>query len=342
MERTEVSEERRHFPELRAGGKADRDLSLGRFSGSPSRFDPYFSERRREPREPRPVRREPAPDPVPKVQGRAGFGQRRGLEDHPDAFEKARLQSDRDQYRYQKTVPARRGADAGKPGPAGRDRKREGADIGFAQDPDADRLALVTEEGTAISEEFTLAICVKYILSGKTSGHRLVVSNLSTTKAIDDITHEMGGVSVRTRIGEVYVAEEIKKKKAIIGGEGNGGVIYPRVGYNRDSLAGIALVLDYMAKTKLPLSKIARELPQYHSAKKKIECTSQKEAEALIHKVKQIYKHEKLDLTEGVKVLFKEAWVHVRASNTEPIVRVIAEARTKKEAENLAEIILNI
>jgi len=220
--------------------------------------------------------------------------------------------------------------------------KREKADIGFAQDPDADRLALVTEEGIAVSEEYTLTLCVEHILSTKLSGRRIVVTNLSTTKAIDEIAKKYGAVVIRTRIGEVHVAEEIKKEKALIGGEGNGGVIYPKVGYNRDSLAGIALVLDHLSRQAKPLSQIIKSLPQYFSVKKKIECASHKEAEALLLKVRALYKGENLDFTEGIKVIFKDSWVHVRASNTEPIVRVIAEAKTKSEAENLAETILKI
>jgi len=218
----------------------------------------------------------------------------------------------------------------------------EKADIGFAQDPDADRLAMVTEKGVSVSEEYTLALCVEHILLTRHSGRRIVVANLSTTRAIDEITHKLGGVVLRTRIGEVYVAEEIKKEKALIGGEGNGGVIFPEVGYNRDSLAGIALILDRLAGEKKKISEIINALPQYFSAKKKIECKNQQEAENIMDKVKEVFKSGTLDTTEGIKVILKDSWVHIRPSNTEPIVRVIAEAKSADEAEALANRILKI
>lgn len=215
--------------------------------------------------------------------------------------------------------------------------KQKGADIGFAQDPDADRLAFITDKGIAVSEEYTLALCVKAVLGAKLAGKKVVVTNLSTTRAIEDVSKSLGGVVIRTKIGEVHVAEEMKSVRALIGGEGNGGVIYPKVGMNRDSLAGIALILQLMAKTGKPISELLAELPVYHIVKKKLECLSQAAAEDLIEQAKELYKKETLDLTEGVKVYFKRSWVHLRASNTEPIVRVIAEAPTLDEAEELAE-----
>ena len=218
----------------------------------------------------------------------------------------------------------------------------ENADIGFAQDPDADRLALVTDDGKAISEEYTLALCAKHILEKSLSGKKIVVANLSTTRAIDDIVKEFGGIVLRTKVGEVHVAEAVKSEKALIGGEGNGGIIYPKIGYNRDSLTGIALILEYMAADGRPISEIANSIPEYHSAKKKKECRSIEEAEIFVEKVKEHFSKETLDTTEGIKVLFKDAWIHVRPSNTEPIIRVIAEARTAEEAQRLAESILKI
>lgn len=215
--------------------------------------------------------------------------------------------------------------------------KREGADIGFAQDPDADRLAIISEKGVAVSEEYTLALCVKSVLSSMIAGKKVVVTNLSTTRAIEDVTKSLNGVVIRTKIGEVHVAEEMKSVRAVIGGEGNGGVIYPKVGMNRDSLAGIALILMLMAKTGRSISELLAELPVYHIVKKKLECLSQAAAEDLIERAKELYKKETLDLTEGVKVYFKKSWVHLRASNTEPIVRIIAEAPTLDEAQKLAQ-----
>lgn len=214
--------------------------------------------------------------------------------------------------------------------------KKERADIGFAQDPDADRLAIISEKGAAVSEEYTLALCIKAVLGAKLTGKKVVVTNLSTTRAIEDVTKSLGGVVVRTKIGEVHVAEEMKSVRAVIGGEGNGGVIYPKVGMNRDSLAGIALILMLMAKTGKTISELLAELPIYHIVKRKLECLSQAAAEDLIERAKELYKKETLDLTEGVKVYFKKSWIHLRASNTEPIIRIIAEAPTREEAEKLA------
>lgn len=211
--------------------------------------------------------------------------------------------------------------------------KKEGADIGFAQDPDADRLAIVTEKGEAVSEEYTLALCAKFILPG--AGRKIIVTNLSTTSAIDDIAKAANAAVIRTKIGEVYVAEEILKEDAAIGGEGNGGVIYPRVGYNRDSLCGIALILSYMAKQKKPLSALIDELPRYVLVKEKMECASVAEAAQFMDKMKEKFAHDRLDLTEGVKVIRREGWLHLRPSNTEPIIRIFAEAREKTAAEKL-------
>ncbi len=211
--------------------------------------------------------------------------------------------------------------------------KKEGADIGFAQDPDADRLAIVTDKGEAISEEYTLALCTKFMLENGSQSKKIVVANLSTTNAIDDIAKNYGAVVIRTKIGEVYVAEEIKKEGAIIGGEGNGGIIYPKVGFNRDSLSGIALILSLMAKSKKKISNISEEIPRYYLVKNKIECESVDAANDFIEKIKDRFQKDSLDLTEGVKVLRKDGWLHLRPSNTEPIIRVFSEAKTKEIAE---------
>lgn len=215
--------------------------------------------------------------------------------------------------------------------------KDKKADIGFALDSDADRLAIVSEQGTAMGEELTLALAVKFVLSRKMIGtrKRIVVSNLSTSRSIDDICREERALSIRTRVGEAHVAEELKNLKGLIGGEGNGGVILPRVGFDRDSLVAAALLLNYLAISGKPLSALAAELPQYAMIKTKIECKSIDEASDLIEKTRQIFRGEDLILTEGVKVMLPEGWVHVRASNTEPIVRIIAEAKEKGKAEQL-------
>jgi phosphomannomutase len=218
--------------------------------------------------------------------------------------------------------------------------KKKHADIGFALDPDADRLAIISDEGVAVSEELTLALATDFILSSHKStppSKKIVVTNLSTSRVMDDVVKKHRGVLIRTKIGEVHVAEEIQHLKALIGGEGNGGVIFPKVCLNRDSLSAAALILNLLAKEDLPLSKIVASLPSYCIIKKKITCHTPSEALDVLDQAEDFFGGEILDLTEGIKVLSKNGWVHIRASNTEPIVRVIAEAKTKKEAEELAE-----
>jgi phosphomannomutase len=211
-----------------------------------------------------------------------------------------------------------------------------GADIGFAQDADADRLAVVTEKGVAPGEEYTLAIAVDHILSGMRHPspviNKLVVTNLSTSMMIDDIAKKHRARVIRTNIGEVNVAEEMLKQKALIGGEGNGGVMYPGVGYSRDSLTGIGLILDALSSSGKKISTIIKRLPKYFIVKRKMDCSSKDEAALFINRVKSRFSNEPLDLTEGIKVLYKDAWVHVRPSNTEPVIRIIAEAETQNKA----------
>ena len=213
-------------------------------------------------------------------------------------------------------------------------------DVGFAFDSDADRLAVVTNQGKAAGEELTLALAIKFMLLNTkkhSKKNRIVVANLSTTQALDDIARELGGTVLRTKIGEVHVAEEIKNCNALIGGEGNGGIIYPPVGFNRDALVAVAMILDFMAKSKKDISTLIAEIPAYCTIKKKVECTSNDQATDYIENIKEKFKKKNLILTEGVKVVLPEGWVHVRASNTEPIIRVIAESRDKKEANKLIE-----
>jgi len=212
--------------------------------------------------------------------------------------------------------------------------KDTGSDIGFAQDADADRLAIVTDKGIAPGEEYTLAIAIDRILS-RSPKRSVVVTNLSTSMMIDDVADKYGAKVIRTKIGEVNVSEAMVKNKAIIGGEGNGGVIYPKVCFNRDSLTAIGLILDSMAAGGKRISGIIDTLPEYSIVKDKIECGSKKEADSLINKVRAKFESEKLDLTDGVKVIFQKSWVHVRASNTEPVIRIIAEAENKDKAREL-------
>lgn len=212
------------------------------------------------------------------------------------------------------------------------------ADIGFAVDSDADRLAIVSEEGKPIGEELTLTLAVKYLLSKKfslRSNKKIVITNLSTTMALDAVCRQHGATLLRTKIGEVHVAEELKNLKGLIGGEGNGGVIFPRIGFNRDSLGAAVLILNYMASSGQKLSQLAADLPPFEMVKSKIECRTLAEASDYLEKVKGLFKGCDLILTDGVKILLPDAWVHVRASNTEPVLRIIAEAKDKKKAEEL-------
>ena len=218
--------------------------------------------------------------------------------------------------------------------------KSKKADIGFALDSDADRLAIVTEKGEAAGEELTLALATKYLLGNKTlhGAKKIVVANLSTSRVLDDICRQYDATIIRTKVGEVHVAEEIKNVNALIGGEGNGGVIFPRVGYNRDSLSGSALILSYLAAAGKPVSALIDELPHYEIIKAKIECQNLTEAQTFIEKTKKKFKGNNMILTEGIKVILPDAWIHIRPSNTEPIIRLIAEAKSKEKAEELIKI----
>ncbi len=214
--------------------------------------------------------------------------------------------------------------------------KSEGADIGFAHDADADRVAVVTEKGDILPEEYSLLLATKFILS-KRKG--LVVTNFSTTQALDDIAAEFSSSVQRTKVGDIHVSRQMKEKKAVIGGEGNGGVIIPEVHYARDGIAAIALLLEYLAEANEPISKLADELPRYYMVKKKLEFTKG-DFSLLKARLKKEFKEEKLDFLDGVKITLKEGWIHIRPSGTEPVIRIITEAKTRKEAENLYQLAL--
>ncbi len=211
--------------------------------------------------------------------------------------------------------------------------KNEQCDIGFIQDPDADRLAIVCEDGTILSEEYTLALCAKYLFM---EGKGNVAVNLSTSRMIDDIAADNGSKVYRTRIGEINVSTEILEKKLYFGGEGNGGIIVPSVTPGRDSLLGISLILSLMAKTKKTISELANEIQKYFIEKDKIEVETIDE-QILLNKIKECYSEASIDTLDGIKCVFEDKWVHVRSSNTEPIVRIISEAKTKKEAKTLID-----
>lgn len=209
--------------------------------------------------------------------------------------------------------------------------RKSGADLGFALDADADRLSMVNSEGNPIGEESTVALAVRHILK-KTPGP--VVVNLSTSQMIDDIAAEFGQPVHRTQVGDVHVVEKMLAIGATIGGEGNGGVIYPRINPCRDSFIAMAFVLESMAETAKTLQELRSELPTYSIIKEKVPCRS-REIAAFLRLLKHLFAGETIDETDGVKVLWPDRWLHVRGSNTEPILRIIAEARTVSEAREL-------
>ncbi len=206
--------------------------------------------------------------------------------------------------------------------------KEFGADIGFAQDPDADRLSIVSDKGTAIGEEFTLALCASYILSKNKGKKNTVVTNLSTSRMIDDVAEKFSAEVIRTKVGEVNVSEKMLSSGAVIGGEGNGGVIYPRIGFGRDSITGVGLMLDLLTSSGKKVSALASELPSYHMIKDKIELNDLGRTESLLEKVKAKFSNaKKVNSQDGLRLDLEDGWLHVRPSNTEPIVRIIAEGK---------------
>jgi len=211
--------------------------------------------------------------------------------------------------------------------------RSSGADVGFAQDMDADRLAIVSELGEPIGEELTLVLAVQRVLA-HTPG--TVVTNLSTTHRLEIVAARVGCRVVRTAVGEANVAEGMQREHAVIGGEGNGGVIYPAINFGRDSLVGIGLVLHLLADAREPLSSLVAALPPSSMVKAQTACPSQRVAD-ILRRVRQVYASYPLDLRDGVKVTLRDAWFHVRGSNTEPIIRVVAEAPTASAARALAD-----
>jgi phosphomannomutase len=207
---------------------------------------------------------------------------------------------------------------------------------GFVFDPDADRLATMGEHGEAVSEELTLAFALQNLLSRSPSP---VATNLSTSMVIDDVARQFGVAVIRAKIGEANVVEAMQKNKCAYGGEGNGGVIFPEVVTARDGLTGMALILERMAATAQPISSLAAALPSYNIVKEKIPCGTTNPA-TLIHSLAARFSNEKHDLTDGLKIIRDYGWVHLRASNTEPIIRCYAEARSADEARQLADMVL--
>lgn len=211
---------------------------------------------------------------------------------------------------------------------------KEKADLGIVVDPDVDRLAIVCEDGSMFGEEYTLVACADYVL-GKTPGN--TVSNLSSSRALKDVTLKHRGTYKASAVGEVNVVNLMKETKAVIGGEGNGGIIYPESHYGRDALVGIALFLTHLAETKRSCRELRETYPAYFMSKNKIVLTPDIHVDDLLKKIAAIYKKEQVNLTDGVKIDFKDEWVHLRKSNTEPIIRIYTESTTEEKANSLAE-----
>lgn len=207
--------------------------------------------------------------------------------------------------------------------------RRQHAAVGFAQDPDADRLAIVDENGKYIGEEYSLALAARFILSKKPGP---TATNLSTSRMLDDIAAEYGGRVIRTAVGEANVVQAMLRENSTIGGEGNGGVIDPRIVPGRDSLVGMAYVLQLMAETGKTVSQLVAELPKYEIVKTKFECRRE-DANRAVEALKKEFSHEKVDVQDGIRIDWESSWVHARPSNTEPIMRIIAEAPDRASAE---------
>ncbi|MBQ8308027.1 MAG: phosphoglucosamine mutase, partial [Alistipes sp.] len=212
--------------------------------------------------------------------------------------------------------------------------RREGADLGVVLDPYVDRLAFVMENGEMFVEEYTLVAVADYILSQRVGN---TVSNLSSSRALRDVTLARGGAYFASAVGEVNVVAKMKEVGAIIGGEGNGGVIYPDLHYGRDALVGVALFLTYLARRGCTMTELRKGYPAYFASKNKIALTPSIDVDKVLLEMKSRYANEQVNDIDGVKIDFAENWVHLRKSNTEPIIRVYTEAKTMAEAEALAQ-----
>ncbi len=213
------------------------------------------------------------------------------------------------------------------------------ADVAFVVDPDVDRLAMICEDGTMYGEEYTLVTVADYVLK-HTPGN--TVSNLSSTRALRDVTRQYGMTYSAAAVGEVNVVTKMKETNAVIGGEGNGGVIYPESHYGRDALVGIALFLSHLAHEGKKVSELRATYPVYYMAKNKIELTPETNVDAILAKVKEMYRNEQVNDIDGVKIDFADKWVHLRKSNTEPIIRVYSEASSPEAADAIARQIMDV
>ncbi len=217
--------------------------------------------------------------------------------------------------------------------------RKGGYDMGIVVDPDVDRLAFISENGEMFGEEYTLVSVADYVLS-RTPGD--TVSNLSSTRALRDVTEKHGGKYCASAVGEVNVTTLMKQVGAVIGGEGNGGVIYPASHYGRDALVGIALFLTQLAQKGMKMSELRKTYPNYFMAKNRIDLQPSTDVDAILEKVKELYKNEQVNDIDGVKIDFADRWVHLRKSNTEPIIRVYSEAHTPEEAEAIGKELMKV
>jgi phosphomannomutase len=212
-------------------------------------------------------------------------------------------------------------------------------DLGIVVDPDVDRLCFISEDGTPFGEEYTLVAIADYILSIEKGN---TVSNLSSTRALADVTQKHQGNYFAAAVGEVNVVAKMKAEHAIIGGEGNGGVIFPESHYGRDALVGIGLFLTHLAQKNKKVSALRSEYPAYIMSKNKIELSANLNVDLILATVAEQFKAEKVNTIDGVKIDFADRWVHLRKSNTEPIIRIYSEAPTEQEANALAQLIIQV
>ena len=212
---------------------------------------------------------------------------------------------------------------------------KEKADFGIVVDPDVDRLALVCEDGSMFGEEYTLVACADYVLGRLGGGN--TVSNLSSSRALRDVTEKHGGTYTASAVGEVNVVIKMKETSTVIGGEGNGGIIYPASHYGRDSLVGVALFLSHLAHQKISCKTLRESYPSYFMSKNKIQLTPQIDVDMILATMAKKYAKEEVNTIDGVKIDFAEEWIHLRKSNTEPIIRIYTEAKSQQKADTLAE-----
>lgn len=212
--------------------------------------------------------------------------------------------------------------------------KTEKADLGIVVDPDVDRLAFVCEDGSMFGEEYTLVAVADYVLQHKPGN---TVSNLSSTRALRDVTEKHGGTYFASAVGEVNVVQKMKECSAVIGGEGNGGIIVPELHYGRDALAGIGLFLSYLAQGKLSMRELRASYPHYEMIKDRMDLTPNIDLEYVLVKLREKFRDEDHNTIDGLKINYPESWVHLRKSNTEPIIRIYAEAKSRKQAQDLAD-----